>query len=347
MSKHRIHAIDEALDNNASWTPDFPHKKYVRELTQRARRFVFDDEASRYLGRFMASCGDIILNNRQFARPPFEVTYVEISLDLALKAMKEVNPEIRSTVDTEGYVGADTYVGFLFHGNRVYECAASAIQKAFLSPIVFDLNTPWGGKNQFAFGGKREEWMRLTFLLGTTVNDVQSEEQRQDVMSSVKITDYRGRDFLELDVAQGMSGCVRNMWAALLLLNQQKITKLQFEKPKAVLYRGKRRVYAAHNVVTIDLLGHKTIRQAMTSGMRESPRRHEVRGHWVRYHLDRSCDHVFPMEPDVDDRFPCKKCGGFRVWRKDSIRGDASKGWVFKDYDVTAKGRKGVDTYAE
>lgn len=66
-------------------------------------------------------------------------------------------------------------------------------------------------------------------------------------------------------------------------------------------------------------------------------KRHPVMGHWCvsRKRGDRFCDHDW-QEYDGPKRQVCVRCSGFRWWRDDCHRGDASLGTIRTDYELHA-----------
>lgn len=129
---------------------------------------------------------------------------------------------------------------------------------------------------------------------------------------------------------------------AILILNRPSTHKVNRVDHKSAIVKGKRVVYKAHNTVTIDIAEVGRLKQEhFNTGSRGTYRRHEVRGSWVHYHKHPSCEHTFiareVKEPDPDrPRYICSKCGQYRTWRPAFERGDASKGWASKNYNVTS-----------
>ena len=65
-----------------------PHvTKQVRAVAPRARQFVFDEGASKLVGEFIRDCPDILVDQMQFARQPYDVTYIEVDIDALYQAM--------------------------------------------------------------------------------------------------------------------------------------------------------------------------------------------------------------------------------------------------------------------
>jgi hypothetical protein len=128
---------------------------------------------------------------------------------------------------------------------------------------------------------------------------------------------------------------------ALLLLNREnKNVYIREKGPTRGLHNGKAVVYRTHSVVSISLSDKGSLRQLIV-GDRSSPRGHQVRGTWVnqdKHYCEHNWepeDHILNSDGSVGKRFHCTKCPQRRTWRETHVRGDASKGWVIKHYEVT------------
>jgi hypothetical protein len=142
-----------------------------------------------------------------------------------------------------------------------------------------------------------------------------------------------------------MQGTLRNAWSLLLWLNQPARLRTVDVPARRGISKGKLRTYMAHHVVTIDLnKKYRTIRRAFLSGAPRTPsRRHEVRGSFHHHGgLEQGCGHDWPLMPDIEGVWQCNKCQRRRWWVKDHLRGDASRGFVHKEYDTTVKIEKGT-----
>lgn len=312
----------------------------VKELRPRARRFIFDAEASTHLGHFIRDCGDLIVANRQFAIPPFETTYIQIDIDDMIKAINR-----RSSTEIYGDPDADRFVGYLIHKQHLYAVTSDDTGEAALSLLSYDLDTPNNGGPIFDEplheSDPNDEWPRAAVLLGTTINDIPDEADRLRLINSVRINvnaaDIDRKHYRMMIYAT--MGELRNVWAALLLLNQKKHVTAEPVPHRAGIWKGKRHVYASHSVVRIRLGAHETIRKAMLPTMHIPRRRHEVMGHFAHWHLKDGCEHGWPPFPEIGDdgtpRWTCGRCGGLRVWRKYHLRGHGAEGFVTKSYNVT------------
>jgi len=133
-----------------------------------------------------------------------------------------------------------------------------------------------------------------------------------------------------------MSGIMATFICAMLMLNQPSVHEIVRVEASRGMVRGKVVPYRAHNTVALKLgTKPRTIKDWLT-GERGSPRRHEVRGHWVNFRKTTGCEHEFTeLEPFDNTRHECCKCGQRRSWKPHFERGDAGKGFVTKDYRVT------------
>lgn len=123
---------------------------------------------------------------------------------------------------------------------------------------------------------------------------------------------------------------------AMAILAQPSAHTLTRVDARSGISRGKRVAYRAHNTVTIHLGEAEKHLREILNGNRGPVRRHEVRGHWVNFHKVDGCEHRFlERDPFDGEHFKCVNCGQLRSWRKEFLRGDAAKGFVTKDYNVS------------
>ena len=361
MKDRKLQALD--LLKPVGSIKDYEHVIAMRPL---ARRFVFDKEASTHLGHFIRDCGALIMANRQFAIPPFDVTYIQVELDEMIAAIGK-----GSTADTMGQENRDQQVGYLIENRRVWPMALSA-RSSGLGLFRYQMDTPAGpgpifGDDPVQLGDKDDEWARAVLLLGTTVHDLPDEDTRLDIVRSNRISldsnfearatmrsvpggpgDVRVRLTDETPKISRMqkrmnvtaaAGDMRIVWAALLLINQKRGNITFREVPwQAALYKGKRKVFGAHSVVTIHLAPRQTISGAMRPGLHVPKAAHEVKGHFAHFNLKDGCIHEWPSMPDISTdgiaRWHCLHCGGRRTWKKAYATGDARVGFTTKEYEV-------------
>jgi hypothetical protein len=207
----------------------------------------------------------------------------------------------------------------------------------------------WPETDNDAFNAIRKTFpalASLSFMLGTGVHSIHEQETFESLIARYSIHPSVPKNLYAIydawDTYTSSMGDLRNIIAILLLLNVPKHVVLEHQQPKAYLVKGKRMVYSAHSVVTIEL-NNKLIKSRRLfnhiTGIRH--RRHEVKGHFAHWHLKEGCTHEWPSMPELQEngilRWKCGLCGGWRTWRKQHERGDASLGWVNKDYQVEGK----------
>lgn len=313
----------------------------INEARYRSRKFVFSPPASRLVGTFARDAGDLVIAHRQFARPPYADTYVEFSsLEFydGARLWQDTDPDTK-----------DIKTGYLITGNRVYGFAQSAGLGSGITPWFYNIvppgqMSPFRSLGPFPRCSRRQQ---LALMLGSSYNTDEAQRAAEQLLEEVSIhyldtnevhasqeDDYFARNYMSF------AGDVRNIWACLLWINQPTRTRFTDEPATRKLYRGKLTAYASHRVVEIDLGRIKTIRRAFEiDAPRLSPRGHEVRGYWQHHGGDKQCGHQWPLLPDEKEVFHCVKCGRLRWWNDETVRGDATRGWVTKEYELKWKTR--------
>ena len=332
-----MHVIDvaEHYDRRYARVPEIREPwRIIRPILAKARRFVFDKEASVFAGAFIRDFGPTLLNNLQFAIPPFECCYIEYHLDALLNTIgkREISPE------DDG--ARDERVGHLIDYGYVYSFVEDSKGAASFYPVLMNMRAETYTRGLFSSDIEDDKFKKMTYTLGSTSDDVKRtsmETMRQwlhtiDFSTPHKFCELLAQD----DLRDGGNGTVRNLVALLLILNRQRerVTLTQVP-PKGVIYKGKRRVYMAHSLVALTTEDYGAITRSFTpASHHESPRRHEVRGFFRHLHRVRGCEHNF-LEDDRPGHWTCQHCGTVRVWVHSHLRGDASKGFVTKEYIVT------------
>jgi hypothetical protein len=307
------------------------NQKDVKGLSFRARQFIFDEAASAAVGTFIRTCPDIIIDQLEFAQLPYEVTYIEVDLQAMHAALGR--PTSNSGIE------ADWKIGFLAYNGAIWSLSNA---RNHLDARVNPFGTIDIGIKK-VHGGASVQEASILQMLGSTYNDLSPERRR-------KFADRFGIGFygppgqekiMGRQLIDASTGEARTFAACLLMLYQKQnvvITDRPFERKMA---RGKSRVFMAHSTVTINLHNEGEFRKAFSITDRASPRAHEVRFTYAHRHGTRNCEHKWIVRHDEKTgeekkQWDCQKCGRMRWFRKAHQRGDASKGWVTKDYKVTA-----------
>ena len=357
--------LDEALASHhkhSAWMHPVALKR-VQAAAHHAKRMIFDADASRLLGRFMNSCVDLIIANRQFAMPLYDTMYVELDTQAMYR---EIDGEAAGPIKLDS-AEADTSIGFLIDYRTVYILAKGPVSSCIM-PVCFYFN-PRGeykiptmgmdipyydfhedaayitqiNKDRSSRPPSMETEAHLALMLGKSASHVKTPDML-DFAREVAFF-YAGKKPADRlspkahqDVLTEMVGDVRNLYAVLLWLNSLPHTVKYISQPAgSKLYRGKRLALSSHNVVTIHMKGSVEVRNLFKKAIRHhaSPRLHDVRGFWRhRRGIPQGCGHIWPATADEHHKFVCSKCGRERWWVRDHQRGDKSKGYIDKHYEA-------------
>ena len=347
--------------------------EHLSRVSYRAKCFLFDHDSSRLIGQFATECSDLIFDHRQFAKPPYDVTYIEYD-----------NVGMMTGMHGNFEPWEDTRVGFLIYLSTVYVfvsqnkelgtpelvwplfyyCAerGSKVDHKSSFPVVdYGSHAPVGKLVLIMGSG-------LNFLAGDTMLNpagphdgeaFASFEQAieagikhhiggrtkmgkimEDLINSNEAYFAGTKQTLPFQTGflRESIGDLRKVWAGLLWLQSVPKTVTMSPVPAGhTMHHGKRVAMSAHHTVHIHLRGKRTIRQRYLAAhhKRNSPRLHDVRGH----HKHRGgaaigCSHVWPPTPNEKGQFICEKCERKRWFVKAFKRGDESKGFVDKDYQL-------------
>ena len=335
--------INVKLNVNNAFIDHRVHKS-IQANTMYARKFVFDETASAKVAEVVKEIPELLLQQSEFARPPFDLTWIEYNHRAFWKTMQP---------NVEPAENADNRVGYLINHNTVLVVVNSADYKpGVLTPYQYHLNTEWPIADQIRIADSMQlSRMQLDIVLwGITYDSLDTDDRRY-------LRDHNSMTILPLlpkhldsvkkamqDYARGSSGELRNIIAFLLMLNRPAITQFEQVPSGRGWMRNRFVPYAAYNNVTVSLSAPTILRLMGTVNEQAiTKRRHEVRGHFCQNEESRKAHCVHSWEVDYHDGdahdFPthweCKYCHGKRWWRIAHERGDASKGFVTKQYTVT------------
>jgi hypothetical protein len=335
----------------------------VRVKLRTARRFVFDVDAVRRLGETIRDIPELLFRESQLARAPYPVTWIEIS---AFPLLWETMSGRPCSDD------CDNEIGYLINHDTVYVVEggtkANPGLAVMLSPVAYQLHTPWAEQDRLKFAARFGTTLNdiEAFMWGSTLNGTELTDDllfsRDNPFAALRnshscfvlpMIHERAEKALKRGVLMSSAGDMRIMIASLLLLNRPSLTTYVRDVPRGRGFiRGKEQTYFSHTVVTIALDPRPTLRLIGTEEGEGVPRRrHEVRGTWCNnadardYARIAGCIHDWQADPryvDEDDandpdHWVCKVCEGRRWWRQEHVRGDATKGFVQKDYSVVAR----------
>jgi hypothetical protein len=317
-----------------------PTSKYLE-----AHRFVLDAKASEYVGTLLRKVPLEILQEHEFARTPFPVTWVEFYHADYWRGLMQYEQD----------ADADTQIGLLYDHNKVWmvcKAAGSKYGEAALTPLIVNLHQRISFQQELRLAetlGTSRLMLRYA-LLGSinvaTDSDWWMSDEATDICRSHRLEWTDDNSFGRLaDNSRAKALYLKNgighlkmvLTLALLLSRPgRKVLKLNEVSHHRTLWKGKSIVYKAHNQVTIRLAHRDPVVRfttALATGLHR--RRHGVRGHWAqtRRLVARGCGHQWDII--TKDRYECASCGAKRWWVKHHARGDATRGFVTKDYPVT------------
>src|SRR5262245_9063408 len=182
--KVKVHPfiIDDVLQQRPKWL-DRPRYEKLVGTAARAERFLFSNAASALIGRFVVDCGDLIMQHRQFAIPPFDEMYFEFQKPFFDQLPRMMVDPVTGDVK-EAPLG-DSRIGYLLSGRRIYvfpyghastepdEPDSGSIMAVYYTwaqageRAVLD---PEGVGRPLSFTGERAEWNQLGITLGTALH---------------------------------------------------------------------------------------------------------------------------------------------------------------------------------
>lgn len=324
--------IDDAKDlPTTKWANFFVPSsvtKRVQSLIPRARQFIFDEQASEMLGKFMVDCTDILVEQAEFARQPYEVTYIEVDLEALHRGA-------RKPFHAKNGEETDWKIGFLAHEGIIANFMNSHTRPtAYMSPLfVFD--------NEYLLPAKKSDGSNGDYFIIPATTEFMMPSQ--DLYTSDRFNfalvgseEYRKKTLKTMGKYSLLDAYI--YLSALLMLYQRHKFTLTEHGPHRALSKGKQRVYMAHTVVTIHLSQYEEAKRQMAAHAdRSAPRRHEVRTHYKHRHLTAGCIHEWSRVEDAqNEQWRCTHCSGLRWLCREHLRGDGAIGFVNKRYEITA-----------
>jgi hypothetical protein len=299
------------------------HAKVIKSATPQARQFIFDEQSSAIMADFIQKSPDLLFKNEQFAIPQFPTCYYEFDAETFLKAMGK-------PTTGAGDAGRDWKVGYLITNNTIY-----VVSKGFGSskPAFMFYGMTIGRTKYSPLVMTRRQ--KANVFLASTIHDLPMDiwQNISENYEFVNLSAGYADEVVRNSIADG-AGDLRNLLTMILFLYQnQEVIHVNQVAPHRGILKGRAITYMAHSVVTIHLNEIKKIRKHFETHDRGSPRRHEVRPFYRTVPKNKSCDHLWV--PYESDRWECKRCGSKRARIKGYQRGDATKGYVMKHYEVT------------
>lgn len=324
--------------------------KSAQRKTFSAEKFVFDRAASERVGIVLRDVPELLVEQIQFARPPFDLCWIEYDSDAIYRVL---NPHAPLSDDET----RDRRVGILIDHHRITVVSESFNGRFGVMPCAYHLNTEWPFAEQTQFSEQLRVSRRgIDYWLWGSVAPYLVKTGKQDYLRALRDTNkaellfnVTPTDAAATRLYNSTIGDFKNHVAVLLLLNQPSVTQYIRVPQMRGLIGRRPRPYMAYNTVRVALDPVPQIRRlGEGGGTGDLRRRHRVRGHYC--HNDKArrggCIHDWhaadaawtPVTVRIGDdpeHWVCPICGGHRWWRAQHERGDASKGYVDHEYTVT------------
>jgi len=335
--------------------------KNIVSARHRAMRYFISDEVVVKVAGLVKDYPNFLVHNYQFALPPYPCTYIEFNVDLFLKELGAPT----SADLAEHATSRDQNLGYLIDGSRISVLANGIsgsemtykheVGASMINYTMGDVHNP--GSKMIYFNDmtdqlpdrlktfiKSRREIEVAFFFGSTFTNERARwtpEIVHDLTSrfhvwidgTVAKNTKNGEEVADI-LREGSVGDVRNMLAMLLWINQPKLVEFERVGAHRGWYNHRNIAYAAHHVVKLrhGLTTRKIMRALQ--GDRRTPRRHEVAAFWRNFNKHPGCIHEWPIYPDENGHWTCPRCGQWRTRVQDHMRGDASLGFVTKQYKV-------------
>lgn len=315
--------------------------KSFREAIIRARKFILDDEMSSFMtdlaqAAFLSVSEGINTENypekraalrsvlggaRNMARLPFDVTWVEFNANERTKRFNEeylidknhIRGNVTSYPRKAGWLLVDRGSGVV---GVTFVTTHSQTREVVITPYEFRYSTEDtlpSGKNLFdrlcpnLMIADRESYHRMVEQCTSGIFHTYS---NKIMVAENTLTKWLTNEQL-LEYGAELKGELRYVFTTLATINDIPVTVTEVENTRG--FRAKSNgPYMRHSTVTIAIPKKREVKKlARRVVLLSRIGRHEVRGHWRRYGVDR-----------------------IRKWVMSFERGDAALGWVGKKYVV-------------
>ena len=121
--------------------------QYTQHKARLAEKFVFDKEASARVATVLRDVPELLVEQIQFARPPFDLCWIEYDTNAIFDIL---NPDYPGVLDPT----RDAHLGLLIEHHRIIVVCEDMHGRFGFMPIVYHLNTRWKLEEQLAFAGQ-------------------------------------------------------------------------------------------------------------------------------------------------------------------------------------------------
>lgn len=323
---------------------------------QVAKKYVFEASAVAFLKDMLNSTPEVIVEAADFAIQPHNPLWIEFDV------------ETYNGKTTTLFSGAGEFrrFGYLIHDGVVAKMEEHVTEEGEINVVwallrfkmnhVLDSRPFLDAVRDIAGleedGGKTENELIDRLMWGGTYDMLKDDVTKQALRQRHSIYTpepnilkpiFKDRERLTVEL-RANRGILRDAIGILLLLNRtsphQHITEV---KAGQQLVRNKVSPLMKHSVVALKLNPDpKTIFHIPGDGVWR--RQHGVRGHFCMNRRAKTsfCNGLHEWQEVRPHIWQCSRCKGLKWWRKEHKRGNADKGTVTQQYNVTAN--KGKDT---
>jgi hypothetical protein len=321
---------------------------------RRCERLVFNDESSERVGQVLRDIPELLIEQVQFARAPFDLCWIEYQAEVLVKTLSPHSAD-------SGDLTRDKTVGLLIDHNRVNVFSSTFNGTLCMMPFAYHINTEWPLEDQLRFcetngisGEELDNW-----LWGSAANHFIKSDQRDRLRilrdtTMVDVLVQPNNRQATIRMFNGTQGDFKNVIALLLMLNQPRVTQYADVEKRGRGWIGNKpnKSFLEHRTIKVSLDAKARLVAHSQSGEGELRRRHKVMGHYCHdatardYARIAGCVHnwssmnqtwePWPNAPlDECDHWRCDTCGGKRWWRNAHERGSEKSGFIEHDYAVT------------
>jgi hypothetical protein len=307
---------------------------HIRPRLMLAKKFTFDESASRFMGELLRRYGKEILSNHEWAKPPYPDTWVEIDHHAYYVdglALQDSDPAT-----------ADQKFGALFSNGHAYPCHVALNGRGKLGiPSTtywsYAMHQPASFEHELKmaqfFGTSR--MMYCECLLGGVahVSDPWWTSHGKEIARSHRmeispplLAGMRDRMRVEsrARMLSSHAGDLKIILAMLLLLTRpHRNMVIREEGPKRMLHAGKRMVMRPSSIVTMHLAYDDPVKRYIdhlpTGITRED---HNIKGHWCESRIiGRDCPvkvatGFHDWQPIDPIHYKCDVCDAKKWWHK-------------------------------
>ena len=108
----------------------------LQDKVRRAEKIIFGEDASERLGEVLRDIPDLIVEQLQFARPPYDLCWVEFNSNTAWEVLE-------SRQSDHSDMTRDHLVGALIDHNRVQPVSVGYNGQIGVFPFIYHLNTEY------------------------------------------------------------------------------------------------------------------------------------------------------------------------------------------------------------